>query len=158
MQNSVSHFQAQIRAGLQPRPYIEPELNPGYRFTITAFKEHLETIKGNEDETTALLHQKPNIITERFKSKYCGEYVSSQSDVRKSQNFDQSKLSTNQLIFRRTLTIVGLVAVVMLGVFFRLRFSGPESWTDMCIPYNNTTGLNDLGNLSLPICNVTMKM
>ncbi|XP_064640620.1 multidrug and toxin extrusion protein 1-like [Lineus longissimus] len=101
-----------------------------------------------------------------YERKYCGEYVSSQIDIRAASSAMVTTLTTKELIFRRSLTLLLVLLIMGIGIFCKFHFVfelTPKPWTELCVFYNGTinnstvTNLTDIvtANVSLPLCNLT---
>jgi hypothetical protein len=120
-----------------------------------------------KSETTSLLIEDKQLPKRTEKNpkqrKYCGEYDCSQVDITIGTRTPR-KLSTSELVFRRSLFVLSAVMILALGIFCRFHFSYDMNITSLCIPRDfnnsafdmNTTVFNGswvtLGNVTLPVC------
>ncbi|XP_064637635.1 multidrug and toxin extrusion protein 1-like [Lineus longissimus] len=132
-------------------------------------KRKLAEERARESETTALLIEEKQQLPKQTNKipqqrKYCGEYDSSQVDISIATRIS-TRLSTSQLVFRRSLFVLTAILVLAIGIFCRFHFHFTNV-TSLCIPSNfNSSGIVSnvtnstgtwitVGNVTFPLCRV----
>ncbi|XP_064636838.1 multidrug and toxin extrusion protein 1-like [Lineus longissimus] len=172
--------QAQIRAGMTDFLYDDDKLVESSTSFESSISSEVETDLDN-DETVGLMvkkRRKRSAISFSSRTgpalrqkKYCGQYSCSQIDIAQLDEEYTEKLTSEELLCRRGLTLLAMLMILGLGLFCRFVFvvSTPMdsslhqlcvlwniTWNSTVFPVNNNSVI--LGNTTYPICNETLTL